>query len=135
MSTKAASTGERFCPSPVVTKSSWFTLPLPFYRCLLRLVHSPGQVSSVAQSWPNLCDPMACSTPGLPVHHQVSELTQTHVHRVDDAIQPSHPLSPASPPAFNLSQPSGSVLRGQFFTSGGQSIGVSASASVLTMNI
>ena len=51
-----------------------------------------------------LCDPMDCSTPGLPVHHQLSELTQTHVHRVGDAIQPSHPLSSPLPPTFNLSQ-------------------------------
>ena len=60
-------------------------------------------VSSVAQSCPNLCDPMNCSTPGLPVHHQLLESTQTHVHRVGDAIQPSHPLSSPSPPARNLS--------------------------------
>ena len=56
---------------------------------------------------PNLCDPMDCSTPGLPVHHQLPEFTQTHVHRVHDAIQPSHPLLPLSPPAFNLSQHQG----------------------------
>ena len=62
------------------------------------------QFSSVTQSCPTLCDPMNHSTPGLPVHHQLSEFTQTHVHRVGDAIQPSHPLSPPSPPAFNLSQ-------------------------------
>ena len=57
------------------------------------------QFSSVAQSCPTLCDPMNCSTPGLPVHHQLPESTQTHVHRVGDAIQPSHPLSSPSPPA------------------------------------
>ena len=51
---------------------------------------------------PTLCDPMDCSTPGLPVHHQLPEFTQTHVHRVSDAIQPSHPLSSPSPPALNL---------------------------------
>ena len=62
------------------------------------------QFSSVAQSCLTLCDPMACGTPGLPVHHQLPELAQTHVHRVGDAIQPSHPLLPPSPPAFNLSQ-------------------------------
>ena len=62
------------------------------------------QFSSVAQSCPTLCDPMNRSTPGLPVHHQLLEFTQTHVHRVSDAIQPSHPLSSLSPPAFNLSQ-------------------------------
>ena len=65
------------------------------------------QFSSVAQSCPTLCDPMDCSTPGFPVHHQLLELTQTHVHWVSDAIQPSHPLSSPSPPAFNLSQHQG----------------------------
>ena len=64
-------------------------------------------VSSVAQSCPTLCDPMNRSTPGLPVHHQLPEVTQTHVHRVGDAIQPSHPLSSPSPPAPNPSQHQG----------------------------
>ena len=62
------------------------------------------QFSSVAQSCLTLCDPMNCSTPGLPVHHQLPEFTQTHVHRVSDAIQPSHPQSSPSPPAPNPSQ-------------------------------
>ena len=62
------------------------------------------QFSSVTQSCPTLCDPMNCSTPGLPVHHQLPEFTQTHVHRVRDAIQRSHPLSSPSPPAPNPSQ-------------------------------
>ena len=63
------------------------------------------QFSSVAQSFsPTLCDPMNCSTPGLPVHHQLPEFTQTHVHRVSDAIQPFHPLSSPSPPAPNPTQ-------------------------------
>jgi len=75
---------------------------------------------------------MDCSTPGFPVHHQLLELTQTHVHRVDDAIQPSHPLSSPSPPTFNLCQHQGHF---QFFASDGKSIGVLASASVLPMNI
>ena len=57
------------------------------------------QFSSVAQSRPTLCDPMDCSTPGFPVHHQLPELPQTHVHQVSDAIQPSHPLLSPSPPA------------------------------------
>ena len=65
------------------------------------------QVSSVTQSSPTLCDPMDCSTPGFPLHHQLPEPTQTHVHGVGDAIQPSHPLSSPSPPAFNLSQHQG----------------------------
>ena len=62
------------------------------------------QFSSVAQSCPTLCDPMNCSMPGLPVYHQLPEFTQTHIHRVSDAIQPSHPLSSPSPPAPNPSQ-------------------------------
>ena len=62
------------------------------------------QVRSVAQSCPTLCDPMNRSTPGLPVHHQLPEFTQTQVHRVSDAIQPSHPLASPSPPAPNPSQ-------------------------------
>ena len=68
-----------------------------------RIDYSLQSVSSITQSCPTLCDPMECSMPGLPVHHQLLELTQTHVHWVDDAIQPSHPLSSPSP-AFNLSQ-------------------------------
>ena len=62
------------------------------------------QFSSVSQLCPILCDPMDCSMPGFSVHHQLPELTQTHVHWVSDAIQPSHPLLSTSPPAFNLSQ-------------------------------
>ena len=65
------------------------------------------QFSSVAQSYPTLRDPMNHSTPGLPVHHQLPEFTQTHVHRVGDAIQPSHRRSSPSPPALNLSQHQG----------------------------
>ena len=92
-----------------------------FYTCKLQAIqhppHSPFplkitessfkpevQFSSVAQSCPTLCGPMNCNTPGLPVHHQLPEFTQTHVHRVSDAIQPSHPLSSPSPPAPNPSQ-------------------------------
>ena len=62
------------------------------------------QFSLVTQSCLTLCDPMDCSMPGLPIHHQLPEFTQTHVRRVGDAIQPSHPLSSPCPPAFNLSQ-------------------------------
>ena len=65
---------------------------------------SSVQFSSVTQSCPILCDPMNCSMPGLPVYHQLPEFTQTHVHRVGDAIQPSHPLSSPSPPALYPSQ-------------------------------
>ena len=64
----------------------------------------PNSVSSVAQLCLTLWDPMDCRTPGFPIHHQLPEHAQTHVHWVGDAIQPSHPLSSPSPPAFNLSQ-------------------------------
>ena len=65
------------------------------------------QFGSIAQSCLMLCDPMHCSTPGLPVSYHLPEITQTHVHRVGDAIQPSHPLSSLSPPAPNPSQNQG----------------------------
>ena len=70
-------------------------------------MNSKTKFSSVAQSCPTLCDPMNRSTPGLPVHHQLPEFTQTHVHWVSDLIQPSHPLSSPSPPAPNPSQHQG----------------------------
>ena len=98
---------------------------------------SSFQFRSVAQSCRTLCNPMNRSTPGLPVHHQLPQFTQTHAHRVSDAIQPSHPLSSPSPPAPNPSQHQGPF---QWVNSlercvwGGQSIGVSPSASVLPMN-
>ena len=91
-------------------------------------------LSSVTQSCPVLWEPMDCSTPGFPVHHQLPELAQTHVHQVSDAIQPSRSLSSPSTPAYNLSQHQGLTMR-QFFASGGQSIRASTSASVLPMNI
>ena len=96
---------------------------------------SKSNWASVTWLGPTLCDPMDCSMPDFSVHHQLPELAQTHVHQVGDAIQPSHPLSSPSPPAFDLFSASGSFPKSQFFTSGGQSIGVSASASVLPMNI
>ena len=90
--------------------------------------------SEVAQSCPTLSDPMDSSMLGFTVHHQLPELTQSHVHRVGDVIHPSHPL--LSPSPCLLSFPAlGSFPMSQFFASGGQSIGVSASASVLPMNI
>ena len=70
-------------------------------------IHICFQFSSVAQSCPTLCSPIDCSTPGFPVLHQLPESTQTHVHWVGDAIQPSHPLPSPSPPVFNLSQHQG----------------------------
>ena len=78
---------------------------------------------------------MEYSMPGFPVHHQLLELAQTHVYWVSDAIQPSHPLSSPSPPVFNLSQHQGLFQWVSNFASSGQSIGVSASVSVLPMNI
>ena len=86
-------------------------LPLPYdslqyatHIYMLPMYSSSVQFSSVAQSCPTLCDPMNCSTPGLPDHHQLQEFSQTHVHWVSDTIQPSHPLSSPSPPAPNPSQ-------------------------------
>ena len=75
-----------------------------FLLYMTNLIVSSVHFSSVAQSSPTPCDPMNCSMPGLPVHHQLLEFTQTHVHRVGDAIQPSHPLSSPFPPAPNPSQ-------------------------------
>ena len=101
------------------------------------LTNSRGQIlnslqfSSDAQLCPTLRDPRNCSTPGLPVHHQLPEFTQTHVHRVSDAIQPSHPLSSPSPPAPQSLPASGSFTMSQLFAWDGQSTGVSALASFL----
>ena len=81
----------------------WCSLSLQWMGCRQLRV----QYSSVAQSCPTLCDPMDRSTPGLPVHHQLLEFTQTQIHWVGDTIQPSHPRLSPSPPAFNLSQRQG----------------------------
>ena len=89
--------------SPNLTFSSL----LPTSPSVLGGVLLDIQFSSVAQLCPTLCHPMNRSTPGLPVHHQLPESTQTHAHRVGDAIQPSHPLSSPSPPAPNPSQHQG----------------------------
>ena len=97
------------------------------------MIQQSHSVSSVTQLSPTLCNSMDCSTPGFPVHHQLQELIQTHVHWVSDAIQPSHPLSSPSPPTFNLSSirvfSNESVLCIRW-----PIIGTSASASVLPMN-
>ena len=98
-----------FFPSPnsslklQLTLTSSLIVTFSVKRYLYSLCSSV-QFSSVAQSCPTLCDPMNRSTPGLPVHHHLREFTQTHVHRVRDAIQPSHPRSSPSPPAPNPSQ-------------------------------
>ena len=89
---------------------------------------------SVAQSYLTLCDPMDCSKPGFPVLHHLPEFAQTHIHRVGDAIQPSRPVVPFSS-CLQSFPASGAFPVSQFFTSGGWGIGVSASASVLPMNI
>ena len=91
-------------------------------------------VNSVAQLCPTLCDPMDCSAPGSPVHHQLLKPTQTHVHRIGDAIQPSHPLVPFSSRHQSFSA-SVCFEMSWLFASGGQSIGVLASTLVLPMNI
>ena len=99
----------------------------------LNIFYLPSvQFSSVTHSCLTLCDPMDCSIPGLPVRHQLPQLTQTHVHWVGDAIQPSHPLSSPSPPTQSFPA-SGSFQMSQLFPSSGQSIGVSACTSVLPM--
>ena len=93
------------------------------------------QFSSVTQSCPTLCDPVDCRTPSFPVHHQLPELTQTHAHQVSHAIQSPHPLSSPSPPAFNLSQHQGLFQWVSSLHQVARVLGVSASASVLPMNI
>ena len=108
------------CPHEVTVRSLWEEGHLPAKRSLhqnlteqdLILDVQPPELwenrfSSVTQSCLTLCDPMNCSMPGLPVHHQLPEFTQTHVHLVGDAIQPSHPLLSPSPPAPNPSQHQG----------------------------
>ena len=99
----------------------------------LKVLLDSDVISSIAQLCLTLGGPMNLSTPGFPVHHQLLEFTQTHVHWVGDAIQPSHPVVPFSscPQSFRASE---SFPMSQLFTSGGQSIGVSASTSVLPMN-
>ena len=84
-----------------------FHLSIKMSGCISRPRLGPWQFSSVTQSCPTLCDSMNCSMPGLPIHHQLLEFTQTPVHWVGDAIQPSHPLLSPFPPALNLSQHQG----------------------------
>ena len=109
------------CQFPVLKMVQWLNKMLPFveaewrvygymlfaFSFLISLINVSQSVSSVAQSCPTLCDPMNHSTPGHPVHHQLLEFTQTHIHRVSDAIQPCHPLSSPFPPAPNPSQHQG----------------------------
>ena len=111
-------------------KNRFWDLNIYIYHCLDNSV----QFSSVAQSCPIICDPMDCSTPGLPVCLQFLEFTPTHVHWVGDGIQPSHSVIPFSSHLQSFPG-SGSFQMSQFFASGDQSTGVSASTSVLPMNI
>ena len=103
-------TTARFFPSflnlfPSVIPS--FTYSVHKYVLIIYYVVPDIVFNLIAYSCPTLCDPMDCSMPGLPVNHQLPELTQTYVHSISDAIQSSHPLSLPSSPAFNLSQHQG----------------------------
>ena len=96
-----------FKDSQLIFGVSTLRLLIPTHPLFLKYIiiqNTQQKFSSVAQSRPTLCDSMDCSMPGLPVHHQLLEFTQTHIYWVGDAIQPSHPLLFPSPPAFNLSQ-------------------------------
>ena len=120
----------QYCPILFSLCINFLRLP---YQMTTNLVASVSSVQLL--SCVRLCNPVDRSTPGLPVHHQLPEFTQTHVHRVSDAIQPSHLLSFPSPPCLQSFPASGAFHMSQFFTSGGQSIRVSASPLVLPMNI
>ena len=130
------------CPAPLSMGFSgqehWSGLPFPSPTILksflkfLRITvcfHCACCCCSVTKSCLTVCDPVDCSTPGLSVPHHRLKFAQVHVHWINDTIQPSHSLLPTSPSAFNLSQHQG------LFQSSGQSIGASASASVLLMSI
>ena len=122
-------------PLTATSKLIFTVIVLSVFACLLCRISV--QFTSVAQSCLTLCDPMGCSTPGFPVHHQLQELSQTYVHRVSDpTLCPPLLLLPFSSclQSFPVSFP-GSFPMTQLFTSGGQIMGVSASASVLPMNI
>ena len=136
------STSSLFSP-PLVYQTSLqspvSTAPRVILKDTVQQCHSSAWLStccSVTKLCLTLCDPMHCSMPGFPILHHLQEFAQTHVHWVRDAIQQSHPLSPSSPPSQYQSFPvSESFPMSWFFTSGGQSTGASASASVLPMNI
>ena len=110
-------------PIYVITEY-WVKFPVLDIRSL-QVIYFICCGCSVTKSCPTLCDPMDCSKPGFPVLQYLPEFAQAHVHWVSDAIQPSHPLLPASPPALNLSQDQGLF---QWVASGGRSIGASESA-------
>ena len=119
--------------------ATWMDLKIILNETSHRIVggsssSSSSSSSSLVQSCPTLCDPIDCSMPDFPVHHQLPGLAQTPVHRVSDAIQPSHPVIPFSS-CLQYLPASGIFPISQFFPSGGQSIGISAAASVLTIYI
>ena len=131
-----------FCLEKLMDRGAWWAYTVHrvtkswtwLKRLSMRTMHGEiSQYSSVAQSCLTLCDPVNCSTPGLPVHQQLPEFTQTHAHRVrcHPAISSSVVLSSSCRQSL---QTSGSFPMSQLFTWGGQSIGVSASASVLPVN-
>ena len=98
------------CLENPMDRRAWWAIINGVTRVSHDLAAKPSTTTTVfqfSQLCPTLCSPIDCSTPGFPIHHQLLELAQTHVHRVSDAIQPSHPLSSPSPPAFNLSQHQG----------------------------
>ena len=126
MGHRASHQGENTPSTPVLSHicAPFLTLQSPLFclnyqpefragaTCVFYHQHLPRVLfSSVAQLCSTLCNPVDCCTPGHPVHHQLLEFTQIHVHRVGDAIPPSHPLSSPSPPAFNLSQHQGLFKR------------------------
>ena len=106
LSSESRGQGSRAVPYPIISTQTCIILRFTkaWSHTLLTFLYPYLQFSSVVQSCPTLWDPKNRSTPGLPVHHQLPEFTQTHVHRVSDAIQPSHTLSSPSPPAPNPSQ-------------------------------
>ena len=118
----------------------FFLMLILFLQHLINEILGVGRkvssVQSVTQSCLTLYDSMDCKILSFPAHHQLQEFTQTHVHPVDNAIQPPHPVSSLSPPAFSLSQYQDIYFQmSQFFASSDQSIGASASASILPVNI
>ena len=104
--TKNAQTTIQLCSFHMLARLCSKSFKLGFSSMWTEIFHM-YQFRSVTQSCPTFCDPMDCCTPGFPILHQLVELAQTHIHQVDDAIQPSHPLSSPSSPAFNLFQHQG----------------------------
>ena len=119
--------GQRAIPLPEYGGSLNYLLLTWDVHCCFLIKILLNQFSSIALSCPILCNPMDCSMPDLPVHHQHHKLAETHVSQVSGAIQPSHPLSPPSPPAFNLSQHQGLFQWVSPLYQNGQKIGTSAS--------